>query len=207
MKQDRVSMSVIRRMPRYYRFMYDLMESGVTRISSTELSQRMGVSASQIRHDFNCFGGFGQQGYGYAVEQLYHEIGRILGMDELSDAVLLGVGNMGRAIANHMAFESRGMRLVAAFDDAPMQPTVRDLTILSTDKLESVCRKLKPQIAILCIPKEAAPELVERLIALGVRGFWNFSHYDITYHHPEAIVENVHLGDSMMTLSYRIKQE
>ncbi len=200
-------MSVIRRMPRYYRFMYDLMESGVTRISSTELSQRMGVSASQIRHDFNCFGGFGQQGYGYAVEQLYHEIGRILGMDELSDAVLLGVGNMGRAIANHMAFESRGMRLVAAFDDAPMQPTVRDLTILSTDKLESVCRKLKPQIAILCIPKEAAPELVERLIALGVRGFWNFSHYDITYHHPEAIVENVHLGDSMMTLSYRIKQE
>ena len=206
-KAEHISMSVVRRLPRYYRFLYDLKENGVTRISSRELSQRMGLTASQIRQDLNCFGGFGQQGYGYMVSQLYEEIGHILGMDHLSDTVLLGAGNMGRAIANHMDFESRGIRLTDIFDDSPdvIGQTVRGLTVQPTSGLEEACRDHPPQVAILCIPKEAAPELVDRLLALGVRGFWNFSHYDILYEHPDVVVENVHLGDSLMTLSYQLK--
>ena len=206
-KSDRISMSVVRRLPRYYRFLYDLKENGVARISSRELSQRMGLTASQIRQDLNCFGGFGQQGYGYMVEQLYDEIGRILGMDRLSDTVLLGAGNLGRAIANHMDFEKRGIRLVGIFDDAPQMSAVRGLEVLPTARLEEVCRASRPTVAILCIPKEAAPAIVERLIALGIKGFWNFSHYDIAHEHPDVIVENVHLGDSLMTLSYQLAQQ
>lgn len=206
-KADHISMSVVRRLPRYYRFLYDLKENGVTRISSRELSMRMGLTASQIRQDLNCFGGFGQQGYGYIVEQLYSEIGRILGMNDLSDTILLGAGNMGRAIANHMDFEKRGVRLVGIFDDSPqvVGTVVRDMTVLPTDRLEDFCQGRRPQLAILCIPKEAAPAIVDRLIALGVSGFWNFSHYDINFQHPGVVVENVHLGDSLMTLSYQMK--
>ena len=205
-KSDHISMSVVRRLPRYYRFLYDLKENGVARISSRELSQRMGLTASQIRQDLNCFGGFGQQGYGYMVEQLYNEIGKILGMDQLSDTILLGAGNLGRAIANHMDFENRGIHLVGIFDDAPQMTAVRGLDVLPTGRLEEVCHELKPTVAILCIPKEAAPAIVERLIALGIKGFWNFSHYDIAHEHPDVIVENVHLGDSLMTLSYQLTQ-
>ena len=208
-KNDHISMSVVRRLPRYYRFLYDLKENGVTRISSRELSQRMGLTASQIRQDLNCFGGFGQQGYGYMVEQLYAEIGKILGMDRLSETVLLGAGNLGRAIANHMDFEKRGIHLAAIFDDAPQVAgtLVRGLQVEPLEKLEEICAAAHPEVAILCIPKEAAPAIVERLLALGVRGFWNYSHYDIAHEHPEAVVENVHLGDSRMTLSYQLKQE
>lgn len=207
-KGETISMSVVRRLPRYYRFLYDLKENGVTRISSRELSQRMGLTASQIRQDLNCFGGFGQQGYGYMVEQLYAEIGHILGMDHLSDTVLLGAGNMGRAIANHMDFENRGIRLVGIFDDSPelIGRTIRGMKVQPIRNLDKVCRMKKPEVAILCIPKEAAPGLVERLLKAGVRGFWNFSHYDINYYHPGAVVENVHLGDSLMTLSYQLKK-
>lgn len=199
-------MPVIRRLPRYYRFLYDLMENGVQRISSRELSRLMGSTASQIRQDLNCFGGFGQQGYGYAVQPLYEEIGHILGMDRLTDMVLLGAGNMGRAIGNHMDFEHRGFRLIGVFDDATQLAgtVLRGLTVQSTRTLEEFCRTHQPKMAVLCIPKEAAPPLVDRLIRCGVRGFWNFSHYDISFHHPDVIVENVHLGDSLMTLSYRM---
>ena len=205
-KDNNISMPVIRRLPRYYRFLYDLKENGVTRISSRELSHRMGLTASQIRQDFNCFGGFGQQGYGYIVEQLYNEIGRILGMDTPADAILLGVGNMGKAVAKHMDFDSRGFRLVGLFDDAPQLrgTTLNGMTIFPTDELENFCREHKPRMAILCIPKESAPALVNRLMDCGIRGYWNFSHYDITFDHPDAVVENVHLGDSLMTLSYRM---
>lgn len=207
-KNDHISMSVVRRLPRYYRFLYDLKENGVTRISSRELSQRMGLTASQIRQDLNCFGGFGQQGYGYMVEQLYEEIGHILGMDILSDTLLIGAGNLGRAIANHMDFEKRGIRLVGIFDDAPdIEGTfVRGLPVQPMSKLEAACKERQPAIAILCIPKEAAPVIVERLIGLGVKAFWNFSHYDIAHENPQVIVENVHLGDSLMTLSYQLKK-
>ena len=208
-KNDHISLSVIRRLPRYYRFLYDLRENGITRISSRELSQRMGLTASQIRQDLNCFGGFGQQGYGYLVEQLYNEIGKILGMDELSDTILIGAGNMGRAIANHMSFEARGIRLIGIFDDSKtiIGKQIRNMTVMSTDKLEAFCSEHHPTVAILCIPKEAAANLVDKLISLGIEGFWNFSHYDINYNNPHVAVENVHLGDSLMTLSYHMKRE
>ncbi len=205
-KSDNISMPVIRRLPRYYRFLYDLKENGVTRISSRELSQRMGLTASQIRQDLNCFGGFGQQGYGYIVEQLYEEIGHILGMDDPVVAIMVGAGNMGKAVANHMDFERRGFRLVGLFDDAEtlIGTTLRGMEIQPTDRLEDFCRTHQPKMAILCIPKEAAKHVVERLIDCGINAFWNFSHYDIAYDHPDAVVENVHLGDSLMTLSYHI---
>lgn len=208
-KNNYISMSVVRRLPRYYRFLYDLKENGVTRISSRELSQRMGLTASQIRQDLNCFGGFGQQGYGYMVEQLYQEIGHILGMDRLSNTVLLGAGNMGKAIANHMDFENRGIHLVGIFDDSPevIGQEIRGLSVQPTERLEEICAAAHPEVAILCIPKEAAAGIVERLIQQGVRGFWNFSHYDIVYTYPDIVVENVHLGDSLMTLSYQLKKD
>ena len=208
-KDTNISMPVIRRLPRYYRFLYDLKENGVTRISSRELSQRMGLTASQIRQDLNCFGGFGQQGYGYMVEQLYEEIGRILGVHHTTDAILLGVGNLGKAVVKHMRFDTRGFRLVGLFDDNPALSggTVGGLPVHPTEELEAFCEQTAPKMAILCIPKEAAPALVERLVACGIKGFWNFSHYDIAFDHPDVVVENVHMGDSLMTLSYRMNDQ
>ena len=208
-KNTSISVQVIRRLPRYYRFLYDLKENGVTRISSRELSQRMRLTASQIRQDLNCFGGFGQQGYGYMVDQLYDEIGRILGMDKLTKTILLGLGNLGTAVGNHIDFKARGFNLVGLFDDNPalVGDTRADMTIRSTDELEAFCRREKPEMAVLCIPKEAAPRLVETLVNCGVKGFWNFSHYDILHDYPDAIVENVHMGDTLMTLSYQMKQK
>lgn len=207
-KDSNISLPVIRRLPRYYRFLYDLKENGVTRISSRELSQRMRLTASQIRQDLNCFGGFGQQGYGYMVNQLYDEIGRILGMDKLTPTILLGVGNLGTAVGNHIDFNSRGFNLIGLFDDNPdlVGDTRADMTIRSTDELEAFCQKHKPEMAVLCIPKEAAPRLVETLVACGVKGFWNFSHYDILNDYPDVIVENVHMGDTLMTLSYHMNK-
>ena len=150
-KETNISLPVIRRLPRYYRFLYDLKENGVTRISSRELSQRMRLTASQIRQDLNCCGGFGQQGYGYMVDQLYTEIGRILGMDKMTKAILLGVGNLGTAVGNHIDFKTRGFNLIGLFDDNPelVGDTRADMTIRSTDDLEAFCRKEKPEMAVL----------------------------------------------------------
>ena len=208
-KETNISLPVIRRLPRYYRFLYDLKEKGVTRISSRELSQKMRLTASQIRQDLNCFGGFGQQGYGYIVDQLYNEIGRILGMDRLTKAILVGVGNLGTAVGNHIDFKSRGFHLIGLFDDNPdlVGDTRADMVIRSTDDLEEYCRKEQPEMAVLCIPKEAAPRLLPILVNCGIKGFWNFSHYDILNDYPDVIVENVHMGDSLMTLSYHMVQE
>jgi len=207
-KDTNISLPVIRRLPRYYRFLYDLKEKGVTRISSRELSQKMRLSAPQNPEDLCCVGGFGQQGYGYMVDQLYDEIGRILGMDQLTKAILLGVGNLGTAVGNHIEFKSRGFNLIGLFDDNPdlVGDTRADMVIRSTDEIEAFCRKEKPEMAVLCIPKEAAPRLVEVLVDCGVKGFWNFSHYDILHDYPDVIVENVHMGDSLMTLSYHMVQ-
>ncbi len=204
-----VSSAVIRRLPRYFRYLRELIRQKKLRISSHDLSAMMGVTASQIRQDLNCFGGFGQQGYGYMVEQLYEEIGRILGMSTPTDAILLGVGNLGKAVLNHMDFEGRGFRLIGLFDDdtAIIGKVYQGKEVLPTTRLEDFCTQHHPQMAILCIPKEAAPALVERLVDQGVNGFWNFSHYDIAYDHPQAVVENVHLGDSLMILSYRMDAE
>lgn len=207
-KSTTISMPVIRRLPRYYRFLYDLKENGVTRISSRELAHCMGLTASQIRQDLNCFGGFGQQGYGYAVEQLYTEIGRILGTDRPTDAILLGAGNLGKAVTKHMNFENRGFRLIGVFDDADtlIGKQVGNHLVHPTTALADFCAQNHPAMAILCIPKEAAPALVERLIQCGITGFWNFSHYDIAHNHPGVVVENVHMGDSLMTLSYQMSE-
>lgn len=208
-KNQSISMSVIRRLPRYYRFLYDLMQNGVTRISSRDLATRMGLTASQIRQDLNCFGGFGQQGYGYIVEQLYSEIGHILGVDRPAETILIGAGNLGCAIANHINFDIRGIHLTGIFDDSPaiIGTRIQEQDVRPTDTLEDFCRRHQPVIAILCIPKEAAANMVKRLSALGIHSFWNFSHYDIAFDYPEANVENVHLGDSLLTLAYQAKTE
>ncbi len=203
-----VSLPVVRRLPRYYRFLRELMENGVIRISSGDLSRRMGLTASQIRQDLNCFGGFGQQGYGYNVRALYEEIGRIMGLGKHREAILVGAGNLGRAVSRHMDFASRGFALTGVFDVNPelVGRQIGEVVIQDIRQLEAFCAPNPPAVAILCIPKEAAPAIVKRLVALGVRGFWNFSHYDIALHYPEVVAENVHLGDSLSTLCYRINE-
>lgn len=202
-----ISMSVVKRLPRYYRFLGELKKKNITRISSRELSQMMGFTASQIRQDLNCFGGFGQQGYGYNVDQLRNEIGSILGVENGFKTILIGCGNLGRAIASHMAFEDRGFELVGIFDAkaSEMQDIrIKGISISPIDDLEMYCRETEPVVAVLCIPSQAAPDVVERLVKLGITNFWNFSHYDISSEYPDVVVENVHLNDSLMTLSYMI---
>lgn len=205
-KRDNVSMSVIRRLPRYYRFLSGLKEKGVTRISSTELSAKLGLTASQIRQDLNCFGGFGQQGYGYIVSQLCDEIANILGISNSYGAVLFGAGNLGRAIATHMSFQAEGFRLLGIFDSSPSKigTMLGDKEILNVAELENFFQKEKPAMAVLCVPRDAVGDLADRLYRLGIRYFWNFSHYDISMRYPDVVVENVHLNDSLMTLCYRI---
>lgn len=205
-KNEQVSIPVIKRLPRYHRYLEELKDAGITRISSKELSQRMGLTASQIRQDLNCFGGFGQQGYGYNIEQLYNEIGAILGLDKKTKAILIGAGNLGHAIATHLKFESRGFDLIGVFDSNPALygKSVGQNTIRPCDSLESFCKEHKPTVAILCIPGEAAAAMAQRLIDLGIKGFWNFTQYDIAHMHSNIAVENVHLGDSLMTLCYQV---
>ena len=203
---NNISESVIRRLPRYYRFLEDLRTSGIIRISSRELSERMGITASQIRQDLNCFGGFGQQGYGYNVDILQAEIARILGIDTPQNAILIGVGNLGRAVAQHISFESKGFRLIGLFDrkESLVGQMVRTMPIRSITTLDEFCRENLPKAAVLCIPKSDAKPIAEQLVGLGVKGFWNFSHYDLALEFPDIVVENMHFGDSLMTLSYRL---
>lgn len=207
MAKDTISNLVIRRLPRYYRFLGDLDAMGVSKISSRELAEKMGLTASQIRQDLNCFGGFGQQGYGYNIKDLQNEIGKILGLDRQSSAILLGAGNLGKAIASHINFSKLGFSLEGIFDSDPeLKGTkVGDITVSHIDDLEAFCREHKPEAAILCIPKNAASMLSEKLIDLGIKAFWNFSHYDFRLSNQNVIVENVHLGDSLMVLSYNLK--
>ena len=202
-----ISQLVINRLPRYHRFLGELMSEGVFRISSRELSERMGITASQIRQDLNCFGGFGQQGYGYNIEQLYGEIGKILGLDSPKKAVLIGAGNLGRAIATHMSFEARGFKLIGIFDkkEALKGQIIKGLPVRHIDDLDDFCRENLPVCAILCIPKSEAEVICQTLIARGIKGFWNFSHCDLAIKFPGVVVENVHLGDSLAKLSYNIK--
>lgn len=202
-----VSASVISRLPRYYRFLCDLYNNGQKRISSKELAQIMGLTASQIRQDFNCFGGFGQQGYGYNIEQLIGEFAGILGLNELKTAILIGAGNLGRAVASQMSFEDKGFKLIGIFDCDPLYKgiKIRDIPISADDSIYEFCDKNHPDMAVLCLPADKAPEMVDILISLGIKSFWNFSHYDIHRKYPDVNVENVHLSDSLMTLSFIIK--
>ncbi len=201
-----ISTLVIHRMPRYYRFLGNLQEEGITRISSRELAERMNLTASQIRQDFNCFGGFGQQGYGYNVDILKSEIAHILGFDRLQSAILIGVGNIGRAVLKNINFESMGFSLIGVFDEKEslVGQVIKNSPVRHISTLDEFCRENKPDAAILCLPKAAAKPVVEQLIKLGVEGFVNFSSYDINLDYPDATVENVHFKDCLMTLSYRL---
>lgn len=207
MSKNAISNSVIRRLPRYYRFLGELQANGYVRISSRELAEKMGLTASQIRQDFNCFGEFGQQGYGYNVSALREEISKILGLDEIMPMILIGAGNLGRAVASHIDFQNKGFELVGIFDASPdiIGKKIGSLEILDISELESFCIKNKPVGAILCIPQIEAAKETDRLIKLGIKAFWNFTHYDIRADYKNIAVENVHLGDSLTTLSYQLK--
>ncbi|MBQ6213130.1 MAG: redox-sensing transcriptional repressor Rex [Ruminococcus sp.] len=201
-----MSNSVIRRLPRYYRFLGELENNDYIRISSRELAEKMGLTASQIRQDFNCFGEFGQQGYGYNVSELRTEIGKILGLDSLKPMILLGAGNLGSAIAAHLDFKTRGFELIGIFDanKSLVGKEIGELRVTDIEELEDFCKERSPEAAILCIPKDAAVTEAEILISYGIKAFWNFTHYDLKMAYKDVIVENVHLGDSLTTLSYCI---
>lgn len=207
MQEKYISKSVIRRLPRYNRFLEELLKEGKEKISSRELSERMRLTASQIRQDLNCFGGFGQQGYGYNVAELREEIGAILKINGERSAIIIGAGNLGRAIASHVDFGKFGFKLIGIFDrdSSAVGEKIADITVCSTDDLKDFCVGNAPEMAILCIPPEGAKETVSELISdCGIKAFWNFSHYDIHGDFPDAAVENVHLADSLMILSYEM---
>lgn len=198
---------VIKRLPRYYRYLGELRKQDVKRISSAVLSEKMNVTASQIRQDFNCFGGFGQQGYGYSVDCLYSEIGKILGLHDGYKTIIVGAGNLGHALANHSAFAKRGFKLCGIFDcdEKKIGKAINGVDILSDVLLESFVKDNSIDIAILAVPKSAAQKTSDRLVQCGIKGIWNFSYAEIKVSEPVAI-ENVHLTDSLMTLSFKIKQ-
>lgn len=198
---------VIKRLPRYYRYLSELINQDVKRISSNALSDKMNVTASQIRQDFNYFGGFGQQGYGYNVEYLYNEIGDILGLNDGDTTVIIGAGNLGRALASHNTFEKRGFKLVGVFDNDPsvIGTEINGIEVMSIDTLESFLNENRVDIGILTVPKPAIVETAERLVKCGVKGLMNFSYTELNFDKNVA-VENVHLSDPLMTLSYKIKQ-
>lgn len=203
-----ISPQVVKRLPRYYRYLEDMLEEGLVRTSSKELSAKSGLTASQIRQDLNCFGGFGQQGYGYNIAQLYDEIGKILALHKRNKTILIGAGNLGRAVATHMDFVQKGFVLIGIFDknESVSGQLVGSIPIRNINGLDDFCLENKPVVAVLCVPKENAEGLVENLIRLGIKGFWNFTHFDIANKHPDVAVENVHLSDSLMTLCYKLNR-
>lgn len=206
-EEREISRAVIRRLPRYYRYLGELLENGVERISSNDLSKRMKVTASQIRQDLNNFGGFGQQGYGYNVKYLYTEIGKILGLEEDHNIIIIGAGNLGQALANYTAFENRGFILKGIFDVNPRLQgvSIRGVPIRMMDDLKAFVQNNNIDIAVLTIPKEKAIEVANMLVDNGVRAIWNFAHTDLNL--PDNIVvENVHLSESLMQLSYNISR-
>lgn len=207
LEEREISRAVIRRLPRYYRYLGELLENGVERISSNDLSKRMKVTASQIRQDLNNFGGFGQQGYGYNVKYLYTEIGKILGLEEDHNIIIIGAGNLGQALANYTAFENRGFILKGIFDVNPRLQgvSIRGVPIRMMDDLKTFVQNNEIDIAVLTIPKEKAIEVANMLVENGVRAIWNFAHTDLNL--PDnVVVENVHLSESLMQLSYNISR-
>lgn len=205
---ENISQVVISRLPRYFRYLGDLKDEGVERISSKELSNRMNVTASQIRQDFNHFGGFGQQGYGYNVNYLYDEIGKILGLDKKHNLIIVGAGNLGQALANYMNFEKRGFFVKGIFDckESLVGHDVRGMKVMHTDELEKFVKENDIDIAVLTLPKTGATGISERLVNCGITGIWNFAHVDLDV--PDNVcVENVHLSESLMKLSFKIHDE
>ena len=207
MEAKQISKAVIKRLPRYYRYLGELLEDNVERISSNDLSKKMRVTASQIRQDLNNFGGFGQQGYGYNVKYLYTEIGKILGLDIVHPMIIVGAGNLGQALANYVEFEKRVFKLVGIFDVNPVLEgiAVRGIEIQMISDLPFFMKENNIEIAILTLPKNKARDMAEILIENGIKAIWNFAHIDLDTP-DDVIVENVHLSESLMTLSYNLSQ-
>ena len=206
--EKKISMAVIRRLPRYFRYLSDLIKLDIKRISSKELSERMGITASQIRQDLNCFGGFGQQGYGYNVEYLYEEISRILGIDKRFNCIIIGAGNMGNALANYENFKRRGFDITGIFDidKRKIGSSINGIRILDINDLDDFVAKNQVDIAILTVPINKVNDVTDKITSLGIRAIWNFSPSDLRLG-GDTIVENVHLSDSLMVLGYRLREK
>ncbi|SHH36341.1 redox-sensing transcriptional repressor Rex [Sporanaerobacter acetigenes] len=205
-RESKVSMTVIRRLPKYYRYLGELLNKGITRISSQELSKLTGFTASQIRQDLNNFGGFGQQGYGYNVEDLHKELGIILGLDKMYNAVIAGAGNLGQAIANYKGFEDAGVKVLSLFDKNPKMIglKIRDIEIRDVDLLSQFIKDNDVEIGIITTPKDNAQEVADIYARSGIKGIWNFAPADLIVP-DDIVVENVHLNESLFTLSYFLK--
>lgn len=209
----KVSLPVIKRLPKYYRYLTNLRASGVTSISSRELAAHLGATASQVRQDFNCFGDVnGRQGIGYNVDTLLSMLESLLfGEGDLIPAILIGSGRLGKAVSRFISRNTNGYKLTAVFDSNPAEVGKHmddsDVEILHIDALADFCNQYHPRVAVLCVPRESAKQLTEQLVDLGIEGFWNFSHYDMSVDYPDVVVENVHLGDSLMSLGYRLRND
>ena len=202
-----VSPAVIKRLPRYFRYLRELIRNGKMRVSSSELAALMHVTASQIRQDLNCFGGFGQQGYGYNVNYLYAKICEILGVGEGFNAIVIGAGNLGKALVRSPMFEKRGVNILGLFDVDPgvIGQTVGDVKVYALSELENFCAHHAVDIAVLTLPKNCVGDIAERLLGVGIPGIWNFTGSESDAFGSEAVIENVHIGDSLMTLCYELR--
>ena len=206
MRKQKVSDAVIHRLPRYYRYLDDLYNKGVVRISSNSLGSKMDITASQIRQDLSCFGEFGQQGYGYNVAELRSEIGHILGIDKGHRLIIIGVGHLGHALLQNFDFEKVGFHVDTAFDISPelVGTRIHDVTIRSMDELEQYVAENQPNVAVLTVPQHVAQPMASRLIDLGIKGFWNFTNVELSTDAPDVFFADVHFVDTLLTLSYRI---
>ena len=209
MKKQKLSDAVIHRLPRYYRYLDDLYNKGVVRISSNSLGIKMDITASQIRQDLSCFGAFGQQGYGYNVAELRSEIGHILGIDKGHRLIIIGAGHLGHALLQNFDFDKAGFRIDSAFDVSPaiVGTEIRGVTVRSMDELEGYVADYRPDVAVLTVPQSVAQPLADRLIALGIRGFWNFTNVELSAKESGVFFEDIHFVDTLLTLSYRISCE
>ena len=208
--QNKVSLPVIKRLPKYYRYLTNLSADGKDKISSSELAHMMGTTASQVRQDFNCFGGFGQQGIGYKVDVLRAEIGNLLfGDGEKLPTILVGAGRLGSAVSSFISRDANGYKLLGVFDVNPdlIGKKMCGVPILPLSDLDKFCAEHHPEVAVLCVPRQSAMDLAGELVNQGIKGFWNFSHYDLSVEYPDVTVENVHLGDSLMSLGYRLRNQ
>ena len=206
MRKQKVSDAVIHRLPRYYRYLDDLYNKGIVRISSNSLGSKMDITASQIRQDLSCFGEFGQQGYGYNVAELRSDIGHILGIDKGHRLIIIGVGHLGHALLQNFDFEKVGFHVDTAFDISPdlVGTRIHDVTIRSMDELEQYVAENQPNVAVLTVPQHVAQPMASRLTDLGIEGFWNFTNVELSTDVPDVFFEDVHFVDTLLTLSYRI---
>lgn len=208
MKKRKISDAVVRRLPRYYRYLDDLHSKGIVRISSSLLGERMGITASQIRQDLSCFGEFGQQGYGYNVVALRGEVAKILGMDRNYTAVLVGVGNIGRALVENFCFEQYGFTLKAAFDINPdlVGKEMHGIVVHDFSTLDDILADIQPDVAVLCVPKAMANDVANEICSVGVKAIWNFTNTELQVKDAEPIIENIHFSDSLLALGYYIAE-